>query len=94
MRFVSPILSILVLVCMNGFTPGQDPPRLEPFVHKKRKSGQALRQAKLGRGGDDVRSTIETFRWNPAGNQSRLGELGQHPEASLASWWGDPPGEA
>ena len=56
--------------------------------------GRSLRQAKLGRGGDDVRSTIETFRWNPAGIQSRLGELGQHPEASLASCRGDPPGEA
>jgi len=31
-------------------------------------------------------SNSETFRWNPAGNQSRLEKLGQQPEASLA--WG------
>jgi hypothetical protein len=31
-------------------------------------------------------SQCETFRWNPAGNQSRPAEPGQQPEASLA--WG------
>ena len=36
----------------------------------------------------------ETLRWNPVGIQSHPVELGQQPEASLASWWGDPPGEA
>src|ERR1700730_9859023 len=30
-----------------------------------------LAPAKLGKGGRDVRSNSETFRWNPAGNQSR-----------------------
>jgi hypothetical protein len=30
---------------------------------------------KLGKGGSDVRSISETFRRNPAGNQSRLVEL-------------------
>jgi len=30
---------------------------------------------KLGKGESDVRSITETFRWNPAGNQSRLEEL-------------------
>src|SRR5262249_16874039 len=47
---------------------------------------------KLGKGGRD--SNSETFRWNPAGNQSRPAELGQQPEASLAWWRGDPPCEA
>ncbi len=37
---------------------------------------------KLGKGGRD--SNSETFRWNPAGIQSRPAELGQQPEASLA----------
>src|SRR5215471_2061650 len=32
-----------------------------------------LASGKLGKGGRDVRSKPETFRWNPAGNQSRLG---------------------
>ena len=40
---------------------------------------------KLGKGGSDVRIISETFRRNPAGNQSRLVEPGQQPEASLAS---------
>ena len=31
------------------------------------------------------RKQLETFRWNPAGNQSRPVELGQQREASLAS---------
>ena len=75
------------VACFQGLLAGNQRGREE-------KKGQALRQAKPGRGGDDVGNTIETFRWNPAGNQSRLGELGQHPEASLASWWGDPPDEA
>jgi hypothetical protein len=44
-----------------------------------------LRQAKPGKGGRDVRRTSETFRWNPAGNQSRPAEPGQRPEASFAS---------
>ena len=35
-------------------------------------------------------SNCETFRWNPAGNQSRPTEPGQQPEASLA-WWGATP---
>jgi hypothetical protein len=54
------------------------------------KSGQAKGDihcaTKLGRGGSDVLSSTETFRWNPAGDQSRLVELGEQPEASLA--WG------
>ena len=43
MRFVSPILAILVLVCMNGFAPAQD--RLEPFIqtgHTQRITSVAL----------------------------------------------------
>jgi WD40 repeat protein len=32
MRFFSPILSIVILVCMKGFAPAQAPPRLEPFI--------------------------------------------------------------
>src|SRR6266853_6843115 len=43
---------------------------------------------KLGKGGSDVSSITETFRWNPAGNQSRLVEPGPQPEASLA-WGGE-----
>ncbi len=43
-----------------------------------------LAPGKLGKGGRA--SNSETFRWNPAGNQSRLETLGQRPEASLA--WG------
>ena len=43
---------------------------------------------KLGKGGSDVRSITETFRRNPAGNQSRLVEPGPQPEASLA-WGGE-----
>ena len=30
---------------------------------------------------------------HPAGNQACPGELNQHPEASVALWWSDPPGE-
>ncbi len=41
---------------------------------------------KLGKGGRDVGSNSETFRWNPVGNQSHPVELGRQPEASLA--WG------
>ncbi len=44
----------------------------------------SLRQEKLGKG--ERASNSETFRRNPAGSQSRLAELGQQPEASLA--WG------
>ena len=36
---------------------------------------------KLGKGECDVRSITETFRWNSAGSQSRLVELGKQPEA-------------
>src|SRR5262250_452421 len=45
MRFGSPILSILVLVCMKGFAPAQDPPRLEPLIqtgHTQRITSVAL----------------------------------------------------
>jgi hypothetical protein len=41
---------------------------------------------KLGKGESDVRSITETFRRNSTGNQSRLVEPGEQPEASLA--WG------
>src|SRR5437870_5052189 len=58
------------------------------------RSGGRLRQEKPGEGGRDVGSGLETFRWNPVGNQSHPVEPSQQPEASLASWWGDPPGEA
>lgn len=40
-----------------------------------KKGGRSLRHAKPGRGGDDVGSIFETFRWSPAGKQSRLGEM-------------------
>src|SRR5208337_1039533 len=40
------------------------------------------------------RHNRETFRRNPAGNQSRPEEPGQQPEASLAWWVGDHPCEA
>jgi hypothetical protein len=46
----------------------------------------ALRQDKLGKGGRDVTSTSETFRWSLVGRQSHPVERGQQPEASLA--WG------
>src|SRR3954470_10368200 len=36
-------------------------------------------------------SKCETFRRNPAGNQSRPAEPGQQPEASLAWWAGNLP---
>ena len=49
-------------------------------------SGRKVASGKLGKGGRDVGSNSETFRWNPVGNQSHPGELGQQPEASLA--WG------
>ena len=49
-------------------------------------SGREVASGKLGKGGRDVGSNSETFRWNPVGNQSHPGELGQQPEASLA--WG------
>src|SRR5208282_996578 len=41
---------------------------------------------KLGKGESDVRSITETFRRNSTGNQSRLVEPGEQPEASLV--WG------
>jgi hypothetical protein len=53
--------------------------------------GLLSRQEKLGKGGSDVGSITETFRWNPVGNQSHPVELGQQPEASLA-WTGSNPG--
>ena len=37
--------------------------------------GTHLRQGKLGKGGSDVRSITETFRWNPVGKQSHPVEL-------------------
>lgn len=45
----------------------------------------AIASGKLGKGGRDVGNSSETFRRDLAGNQSRPGELGQHPEASFAS---------
>jgi len=36
----------------------------------------------------------ETFRWDPAGNQSRPERLASHPEASLAWRWSNPHCEA
>src|SRR5438067_11128051 len=45
-----------------------------------------LAPGKLGRGG---RQLSETFRNNPAGNQSRPVALGQRPEASFASGAGN-----
>ena len=48
----------------------------------------------LGRGEVDGLNITETFRWDPAGNQSRPVELGQQPEASLASSASNPAGEA
>ena len=54
------------------------------------KSSVRLRQGKPGKGGCHVVRHTETFRWDPAGNQSRLVELGQQPEASLAWWRSDP----
>src|SRR5260370_1178127 len=53
-----------------------------------------IASGKLGKGERDVRSNSETFRRNPAGNQSRPGEPGPHPKTSLASRQGDLPGEA
>ncbi len=44
--------------------------------------------------GRHVNHKAETFHWNPAGSQARPGEPDPHPEASLALWWGNPPGEA
>ena len=43
---------------------------------------------------DRCRIHLETFRWNPAGNQARPEELGQQPEASLAWCRGNPACEA
>jgi len=39
-------------------------------------------------------SRTETFRRDPAGNQSCLAKTGHQPEASLAGYWGDPDREA
>jgi hypothetical protein len=44
--------------------------------------------------GEENSFMLETFRRNPAGNQSRPVELDQQPEASLAWWVGDHPCEA
>ena len=52
------------------------------------------RQDKLGKGGSDVGSITETFRWNPVGNQSHPVEPGPQPEASPAWRWGNPRCEA
>jgi len=49
--------------------------KVQPELERTRKGGGAeevkrgreLRQEKLGRGGRDVLSIAETFRWNPAG---------------------------
>jgi hypothetical protein len=49
------------------------------------------RQTSLGKG--DMNRT-ETFRRDPAGNQSCLAKTGHQPEASLAGYWGDPDREA
>jgi hypothetical protein len=48
-----------------------------------RKNELTLRQEARER---RIISKCETFRRNPAGNQSRPAELDQQPEASLA-WW-------
>jgi hypothetical protein len=50
--------------------------------------GVSVCAKKLGKGGSDVSNIMETFRRNPAGNQSRLVEPGPQPEASLA-WGGE-----
>ncbi len=44
--------------------------------------------------GEEDSLSLETFRRNPAGGQSRPAELGQQPEASLAWWTGNCPCEA
>jgi hypothetical protein len=52
-------------------------------MSQRTKLGLALRQEARER---RIILKCETFRWNPAGNQSRPAEPGQQPEASLA--WG------
>ena len=56
------------------------------WVKVRCRTRMSLRQAKLGKGG---RHSSETFRNNPAGNQSRPVALGQRPEASFASGAGN-----
>jgi hypothetical protein len=67
-----------------------------PGAAKKCKSAKrTLRHAKPEEGGNDVvEDSMETFRWNPAGNQARPVASGRRPEASLAWWWSDPSCEA
>src|SRR5215813_14215010 len=55
---------------------------------------RACARESLGKGESDVRSIEETFPRNPVGQRAHPVESGQQPEASLASWWGDPPAEA
>jgi hypothetical protein len=69
-----------------------DYPKAEVWSDSHARSHSA--PGKLGKGGRDAGSNLKTFRRNPAGNQSRLVELGQQSEASLASGAGDPSGEA
>ena len=61
------------------------------FIFSGKNDGLTSRQESSGK--EDSRK-LETFRWNPAGNQSRPVEPDQQPEASLAWWVGDHPCEA
>jgi hypothetical protein len=54
----------------------------------------ACARESLGKEESDVGCIEETFRRNPVGQRAHPEESGQQPEASLASWRGDPPGEA
>jgi hypothetical protein len=44
--------------------------------------------------GHELSDDSATFRWDPAGIESRPVEPGRQPEASLAWWWSDPRCEA
>ena len=65
-----------------GVEQGQHPGDREAAASAPRSSGK------------EESLKLETFRRNPAGNQSRPAEPGQQPEASLAWWAGDRPCEA
>ena len=65
--------------------------KLVPFVLR---TGARLRQGKPGKGGKRCKKHRRNLSEEPSGPRAHPVESGQQPEASLASWRGDPPGEA
>jgi hypothetical protein len=78
------------------FTPRAAPrkPSIPPKSERPENELRPCARKSLGKGERCNDYTLKTFRWNPAGRESRPVELGQQPEASVACGAGDPQHEA